>query len=83
MILAVSRLRATSLHDLPSASRSVSSISGWSSNSVTTSPLPSDAARCNAVVPDSGGWIELGEIERWDKRSSTVSPVLHFATGRN
>ena len=62
--LTVSRLRASSLHVLPCASRNVSSISDWSSNSVTISPLPSDAARCNAVVPDSGGWIELGEIER-------------------
>lgn len=66
---------ATSLHVLPLLSRRVSSMSGWSSNKLTMSIRPRDAARCSGVVPEPGGCTPLGDMALYDKSNCTVSTL--------
>ena len=53
---------ATSLHVFPWQSLRLSSMFSCSSNKVTISSRPNDAARCSGVVPDPAGGYHWG---RW------------------
>ena len=42
---------------------------------LTISVRPKDEAKCNAMVPDPGGWMPFGEIALCDSNRVTVSIV--------